>query len=49
MLDLGRVLGLVNTEIGPAALEMGQDIRVLPENAVGEHHLIVKVHEAVFQ
>ena len=49
VLNLGRVLGLVHAEIGPAVLEVGQNVRVLPENAVGEHHLIVKVHEAVLQ
>ena len=49
VLDLGSVLCLVHADIGPAVLEVGQNIRVLPENAVGEHHLIVKVHEAVFQ
>ena len=40
---------IVRDITGPAALEISQDIRVLPENAVCEHHLIVKVHEAVFQ
>ena len=49
VLDFGGVLGLVNTEKRPAALEVGEDIRVLPEDAVGEHHLIVEVHKAVFQ
>ena len=44
VLNLGGVLGLVHADIGPPAAEVGQDVRVLAEDAAGENHLVVVVH-----
>ena len=44
VLNLRGVLGLVHADVGPPALEVGQNVRVLPENAAGEDHLVIVVH-----
>ena len=44
MLYLRGILGLVHADVGPPVLEVCQDIRVLPENAVCEDHLVIVVH-----
>ena len=45
MLDFGRILCLVHTEIDILLLKMIQHLRIVLKNMVGVGHLIVKVHE----
>ena len=47
VLDFGGILGLVHTEVGVFALEVGQDVGVPAENPQGKDHLVVVVHAAV--
>ena len=44
MLDLRGILSFVYADIGPPPLELGQDVRILPEDAAGEDHLVVIIH-----